>query len=199
VTAAADPRKLADSVREALRKIPWESGITARGCWSARSQLEKYACDALDALVAQAEQYRTDLDKAAVENASLRAALEGYEPSVWAERMAARMYESEIVAQLRAELEGGRHEGDKVGSVGSSAAGVDGAGHAPGRHEPVGERQGRQPALPTRLLVDAAGFVWRDFGEDWVSGCPFNPDNEPLPEPITVYVPASEHQEEPSS
>lgn len=86
----------------------------------------------------------------------------------------------------------------KVGSVGSSAAGVDGAGHAPGRHEPVGERQGRQPALPTRLLVDAAGFVWRDFGEDWVSGCPFNPDNEPLPEPITEYLPRADVQASPS-
>jgi hypothetical protein len=89
----------------------------------------------------------------------------------------------------------GEPAGDEVGSADSSAAGVDGAGDAPGHHEPVGERQGRQPALPTRLLVDAAGFVWRDFGEDWVSGCPFNPDNEPLPGPITVYVPqAGEHQ-----
>jgi hypothetical protein len=80
----------------------------------------------------------------------------------------------------------------KVGSADPSAADVDGADKpdvaSGGHHESVGERQGRQPALPTQLLVDAAGFVWRDFGEGYLSGCPFNPDNEPLPEPITAYV-----------
>jgi hypothetical protein len=98
------------------------------------------------------------------------------------------------VAELEAAL--ARAEArDEVGSADSSAAGVDGAsevltGAAPGHHEPVGERQGRQTALPTQLLVDGAGFVWRDFGEEYLSGCPFNPDNEPLPDPITVYVPS---------
>lgn len=49
------------------------------------------------------------------------------------------------------------------------------------------------PDLPAKILVDAAGFVWRQWdGEDYLSGCPFNPDNEPLPEPITAYVPESD-------
>ena len=45
------------------------------------------------------------------------------------------------------------------------------------------------PDLPKRILVDGTGFVWRDFGEGYLSMCPGNPDNEPLPEPITAYVP----------
>jgi hypothetical protein len=42
---------------------------------------------------------------------------------------------------------------------------------------------------PNRILVDAAGYVWRDFGEGYLSMAPSNPDNEPLPEPVTVYLP----------
>lgn len=44
-------------------------------------------------------------------------------------------------------------------------------------------------ALPNRILVDAAGYVWRDFGEGYLSMAPQNPDNEPIPEPVTVYLP----------
>jgi hypothetical protein len=41
--------------------------------------------------------------------------------------------------------------------------------------------------LPRRILIDQAGYVWRDFG-DSLSMCPGNPDNEPVPDPCAVYV-----------
>ena len=43
--------------------------------------------------------------------------------------------------------------------------------------------------LPSRLLIDADGYVWRDYGTH-LSMAPSNPDNEPLAEPIHAYVPA---------
>lgn len=42
--------------------------------------------------------------------------------------------------------------------------------------------------LPPCLAVDANGFVWRVYPEGW-SMAPNNPDNEPIPGPITYYVP----------
>jgi hypothetical protein len=45
------------------------------------------------------------------------------------------------------------------------------------------------PDRPAALLVDADGFVWRDYGDGHVSMCPQTPDNEPLPEPIARYLP----------
>lgn len=44
--------------------------------------------------------------------------------------------------------------------------------------------------MPKRILVDADGYVWRDFGEGFLSMAPSNPDNEPLPEPVAVYMPS---------
>jgi hypothetical protein len=50
---------------------------------------------------------------------------------------------------------------------------------------------------PPRLAVDAEGYVWRVYPEYW-SMCPVNPDNEPVPEPVTYYElvePAEVHKE----
>lgn len=41
--------------------------------------------------------------------------------------------------------------------------------------------------LPVRLAVDANGYVWRIFADGTWSMAPNNPDNEPVPEPITFY------------
>lgn len=41
---------------------------------------------------------------------------------------------------------------------------------------------------PPMLAVDANGYVWRVYPEYW-SMCPVNPDNEPVPEPVTFYAP----------
>jgi hypothetical protein len=43
-------------------------------------------------------------------------------------------------------------------------------------------------AHPPRLAVDANGYVWRVYDEFW-SMCPVNPDNSPVPEPVTFYEP----------
>lgn len=43
---------------------------------------------------------------------------------------------------------------------------------------------------PAKLAVDANGFVWRVYPEFW-SMAPSNPDNEPIPQPVTYYVPES--------
>lgn len=42
--------------------------------------------------------------------------------------------------------------------------------------------------VPPLLAVDAKGFVWRCYDEHW-SMAPSNPDNSPVPEPITYYAP----------
>ena len=62
------------------------------------------AAHELNEVEADAARLRAELSRAAVENESLRAALDNHAPSVWAERMAARMTESEVVAELRAAL-----------------------------------------------------------------------------------------------
>jgi uncharacterized small protein (DUF1192 family) len=38
------------------------------------------------------------------------------------------------------------------------------------------------------LAVDARGYVWRVYEEHW-SMAPSNPDNEPIPQPVTYYAP----------
>jgi hypothetical protein len=48
---------------------------------------------------------------------------------------------------------------------------------------------------PPRLAVDANGYVWRVYDEYW-SMCPVNPDNSPIPQPVTFYDPASAASEE---
>lgn len=62
----------------------------------------------------------------------------------------------------------------------------------PGQNE-AGDEQGSSAVeargLPARIVVDAKGFYWRDFGE-FYSMCPVNPDNSPIPQPVVYYVPA---------
>lgn len=45
------------------------------------------------------------------------------------------------------------------------------------------------PDLPIRIGVDRNGYVWRDFGDEALSMAPSNPDNEPIPGPISWYLP----------
>jgi hypothetical protein len=43
---------------------------------------------------------------------------------------------------------------------------------------------------PHRLAVDAKGYVWRAYtDEEFWSMAPVNPDNSPIPQPVTYYVP----------
>jgi hypothetical protein len=43
---------------------------------------------------------------------------------------------------------------------------------------------------PHLLAVDANGYVWRAYlNEGYWSMAPVNPDNSPIPEPITYYAP----------
>lgn len=44
--------------------------------------------------------------------------------------------------------------------------------------------------LPPRLAVDAEGYCWRVWPDSW-SMARINPDNSPIPEPVTFYVPES--------
>jgi hypothetical protein len=52
--------------------------------------------------------------------------------------------------------------------------------------------------LPPKIAVDAEGFYWRDFSDGsppmW-SMCPTNPDNSPIAEPVTFYVPEASRDE----
>ena len=43
-------------------------------------------------------------------------------------------------------------------------------------------------SLPDAVAIDANGYWWRVWGEDpmW-SMVPVNPDNSPIPEPVTLY------------
>ena len=38
------------------------------------------------------------------------------------------------------------------------------------------------------LAVDAKGYCWRVFDDGTWSMCATNPDNEPVPQPVTFYV-----------
>lgn len=45
-------------------------------------------------------------------------------------------------------------------------------------------------ALPDRIAVDAKGYGWRVWnGSDFWSMVPTNPDNSPIPRPVTWFVP----------
>lgn len=44
---------------------------------------------------------------------------------------------------------------------------------------------------PPKMAVDADGYCWRVYPTHW-SMCPVNPDNEPVPDPVTFYVPEPE-------
>lgn len=58
-------------------------------------------------------------------------------------------------------------------------------------------------AIPPRLMVDGDGYCWREFDptedtpEGILSMCPVNPNNEPIPEPRSYYVPVSDPHELP--
>lgn len=41
---------------------------------------------------------------------------------------------------------------------------------------------------PPLLAVDAGGYVWRVYEGAW-SMAPSNPDNSPIPQPVTYYAP----------
>lgn len=56
---------------------------------------------------------------------------------------------------------------------------------------PQAAPSGKFDPRPPRLVVDADGYVWRDYGE-YFSMCPVTDGNGPMPEPLTVYVPLSE-------
>lgn len=45
---------------------------------------------------------------------------------------------------------------------------------------------------PPLLAVDANGYCWRAYADDYWSMCPVNPDNSPIPRPVTYYVPVTE-------
>lgn len=47
---------------------------------------------------------------------------------------------------------------------------------------------------PHRIAVDGKGYVWRAYEDDEWSMAPVNPDNSPIPEPITYYISEKEHQ-----
>lgn len=47
----------------------------------------------------------------------------------------------------------------------------------------------RHDVRPPKLAVDANGFVWRVYDGGYWSMAPINPDNTPVPGPITFYEP----------
>ena len=51
----------------------------------------------------------------------------------------------------------------------------------------VEHRRAEGMDLPPRIVVDARGFYWRDYGDHY-SMCPVSEDNEPV-KPAAVYVP----------
>lgn len=51
-------------------------------------------------------------------------------------------------------------------------------------------------AIPDRFAVDAKGYVWRVWDDvDHWSMAPTNPDNSPVPQPVTWFVPQAERDE----
>lgn len=46
------------------------------------------------------------------------------------------------------------------------------------------------PELPPRLAIDADGYVWRVYNDGRWSMARINPDNSPIPQPVTYYEPA---------
>lgn len=63
-----------------------------------------------------------------------------------------------------------------------------------GEHGVVSERLsgGTPKAVPDRIAIDANGFGWRVWNdaEHW-SMVPTNPDNSPIPQPVTWFVNAA--------
>lgn len=55
-----------------------------------------------------------------------------------------------------------------------------------------------EPYLPERIAVDAAGFYWRVVSDEMWSMCLTNPDNSPIPEPVTFYVRDGGNRAEPN-
>ncbi len=52
-------------------------------------------------------------------------------------------------------------------------------------------------AMPDRIAVDAQGYGWRVWdGEDNWSMVPVNPDNTPIPQPVTYFERADKHEAE---
>lgn len=48
----------------------------------------------------------------------------------------------------------------------------------------------RPTTVPDRIGIDAAGFGWRAWNDvGHLSTVPQNPDNEPIPSPVTWFVP----------
>lgn len=41
--------------------------------------------------------------------------------------------------------------------------------------------------LPDRIAIDANGFGWRVWDDGTWSMVPTNPDNSPIPQPVTFY------------
>lgn len=51
-------------------------------------------------------------------------------------------------------------------------------------------------AIPDRIAVDAKGYGWRVWdGSDFWSMVPTNPDNSPIPKPVTWFVPVPSKEE----
>lgn len=49
---------------------------------------------------------------------------------------------------------------------------------------------------PSRLAVDAEGYVWRVYDDGMWSMARINPGNQMTPRPVTFYVPATECTDE---
>ena len=51
-------------------------------------------------------------------------------------------------------------------------------------------------AVPDRIAIDAHGYGWRVWDdEDHWSMVPQNPDNSPIPQPVTWFVPAADDRQ----
>lgn len=51
-------------------------------------------------------------------------------------------------------------------------------------------------AVPDRIAIDAHGYGWRVWDDkDYWSMVPTNPDNSPIPQPVTWFVPAADDRQ----
>jgi len=60
--------------------------------------------------------------------------------------------------------------------------------------EPLVEREPSPLPPPDKLAIDANGFGWRVYPGHW-SMIPTNPDNSPIPQPVTMYDRRGSEQE----